>query len=53
MIAVSTAIRSRGAVSMVDMSRTPARDSCRVRGTGVAVIARTWTLFFNFFNLSF
>jgi hypothetical protein len=34
-----------GGVSMTDRSRTPASDSCRVRGTGVADIASTWTFF--------
>ena len=34
------AIRSRGAVSITDMSRMPESDMLRVRGIGVAVIAR-------------
>ena len=52
-IAVSTAMRSLGGVSMTDRSRTPASDSWRVRGTGVADMARTWTSFLSCLSFSF
>ena len=52
-MAVSTAMRSLGGVSITDMSRTPASDSCSVRGTGVADMASTWTSFFSCFRRSF
>ena len=52
-IAVSTAMRSRGGVSITDRSRTPASESWSVRGTGVADMASTWTFFFSCFSRSF
>ena len=36
--------RSRGGVSMIDMSRMPISDMLSVRGIGVAVMVRTSTL---------
>ena len=41
---VSTARRSSGGVSRLEMSRSPSSDMCSVRGMGVAVIVSTSTI---------
>ena len=43
--AVATGLRSCGAVSMMDSSRMPDMESCKVRGMGVAVRVSTSTFF--------
>jgi hypothetical protein len=50
---VRTARRSTGGVAIRLMSLTPESDICSVRGIGVAVSVRMWTLFFISFSHSF
>jgi hypothetical protein len=53
MTLVSTACRSRGGVSMIEMSRMPLKERLRVRGIGVADMAITSTSVRSFFRRSF
>ena len=50
---VSTARRSSGGVSRFEMSRSPSRPMCSVRGMGVAVIVSTSTICRSAFSRSF
>ena len=47
LINVRIASLSTGGVAIMDRSRTPARDNCKVLGIGVAVSVKTWISLLN------